>query len=276
MKTLLRNLHDRIGPVHFLHTRYALLEKWLIRRGAPYVLPLPDFLCIGATKAGTTWLYYNLEAHPDVYFPHSKEQHYFDRNYDLSLPFYSYRYWRGRHKTKGDVTPAYSILPMERIRFIRKIMPDVRLIYILRNPIERTWSEVLHNLLRKANKRRFEQVPEPEIIATINSEPIQVRSAYLANLDNWQSVFPGDQLYVTFFERISTEPQQLLQDVMGHIGVSSDIDWAAMPFNQKFNVNPAVEIPQTYLELLQERYCPMIETLYERFGAPVEAWRCNR
>ncbi len=277
MQQLLRDLHAHVWPVRYLHARYAALEKWLILRHALPAerLPLPDFLGIGAPKAGTTWLYRNLLAHPDIYFPRYKEQHYFDRHYDASLLLYGSRYRRGRGKVKGDITPAYSILPVERIRFIRRIMPDVRLIYILRNPIERTWSETMHNLLRKDHKRQLEQVPPDEIIATLNSEAVVRRSGYLTNLDNWLSVFPPEQLFVTFYERIRAEPRALLQDVFAHIGVRQDVDWAAFPAELEFNVNPRTEIPPQCLALLQERYCPLIEQLHERFGAPVASWRCS-
>jgi hypothetical protein len=271
---VLRHINDHVWPIRSLHTRIAALEKTLIRRGLPVPVSLPDFLGIGAPKAGTTWLYQNLAAHPAIYFPRYKEQHYFDRYYDTSLLFYSCRYWRGRGQVKGDITPAYSILPVERIRFIHTIRPDARLIYILRNPIERTWSEAMHNLLRKSNKRRADEVPRDEILATLNSDAVVTRSDYPTNLDHWLAVFPADQLYITFFERIRIEPQALLHDVFDHIGVTSAIDWAAMPFNQRFNVNPPTEIPPEFLDLLRARYCPLIEALYARFGAPVEAWRC--
>lgn len=276
----LRTIHDRLPGLRGLHARFAALEKRLITQWPTpaRMLPLPHILGIGATKAGTTWLYRVLDAHPDVYFPRHKEQHYFDRHYDATLMLYASRYWRGRGTIRADITPAYSVLPPDRIRFVRTIMPDARVIFIMRDPIARTWSEAMHILLRKGdyagpNKRRLEDVPRQEILDMLNAEELRLRSDYERILDNWLSVFPREQVYITFFERISTEPEQLLREVCEHAGINPDIDWSGVPVRQKFNTNPSTTIPAEPLALLHERYDPMIERLAERFGAPVEAWR---
>ena len=191
----------------------------------------------------------------------------------MPLAFYAWRYRRAGGRCKGDITPAYSILPRDRISFIRRIMPDVRLVFIMRDPVERSWSEAMHNLLRKSGKRRLEDVPPEAIVAVLNSSAVRQRSDYLMILDNWLSVFPREQLYITFFERLRHEPQTLLMDILQHIEASTEIDWSAVPLTRRFNVNPSTVIPAPFRTMLEERYAPMIEELARRFGLPVEAWR---
>ena len=111
-------------------------------------LRLPRFMGIGAHKAGTSWLHVNLQAHPQLFLPRQKELHYFDSYFhSRTLRFYSGQFESADAKIRGEITPAYSILSPKRIRFIRKIMPDVRLIFIMRNPIDRSWSAALMDLL---------------------------------------------------------------------------------------------------------------------------------
>ena len=125
------------------------LEHWAYRQGllSPRALSLPHFLGIGAVKAGTTWLYRNLRCHPELYLPHPKEVHYFDQRFDRGLRFYAGKFEDGRARVRGEITPAYSALPPDRIRFIRSVMPDLKLIFLMRNPVDRAWSHALMDLV---------------------------------------------------------------------------------------------------------------------------------
>ena len=73
----------------------------------------------------------------DQYF--GKEAHFFDREerFSRGLDFYTCRFEPGRDRIKGDMTPNYCTLPLERIMHIHSLMPNARLLYLLRNPIER-------------------------------------------------------------------------------------------------------------------------------------------
>lgn len=266
--------------VHFdlhrcLQNAHSRLEKSLYVCGIRSVkgLCLPDFLGIGAQKAGTTWLYENLRHHPDLYLPEPKELHYFDWQFHESLRSYSDIFRPGSQKVKGEITPGYSVIPMERIRFIRAIIPDVRLIFLIRNPIDRAWSQAFMNLVKLPN-RQFEKVYESEFYAHFKAERSVRRGDYLTILNNWLSIFPREQMYIGFFENIANRPKDLLSKVFAHMGVSNDVDWTSFPYNKVIYKGPGIPIPQKYREFLAKMYCLEIESLHERFGGPIEAWLC--
>jgi len=112
-------------------------SRWLSRG-----LHLPNFICIGAPQSGTTWLYQNLRAHPDVFMATPKELRFFEEiNSHLSVKIhYSKKFRNSDELTKGEISPGYSIMSKEQIRFVRRVIPDVRLIFIVRDPAERTWA----------------------------------------------------------------------------------------------------------------------------------------
>ena len=132
-------------------------------------LRLPDFLGIGAQKSGTSWLYENLKLHPEIYVSEQKELHYFDKKLNDSLFSYSGNFKNGLGKVKGEITPAYSILQIEKICLIKKLMPRVKLILLLRNPIERAWSHALMDLIVRPH-RPYEEVEKEEFIKHFNAE----------------------------------------------------------------------------------------------------------
>ena len=162
-----------------LRRRLPSPEKWLYRVGLRDAsrLTLPDLLCIGAQKGGTTWLHHNLEAHPGIFVPrHVKEVHYFDFFYRRSLADYAAVFAEGRDRVKCDVTPNYGRLQPARIRFVRSAMPDVRLVFVMRNPVERAWSQAVMDLATRS-KRRPEDVPDAEWTAHFRSPAVQSRRA---------------------------------------------------------------------------------------------------
>jgi hypothetical protein len=107
-----------------------------------------DFLGIGAQKAGTTWLYEQLKRHSQLAFPLGKEAHFWNRPHDpITIARYVGRF-ADLTAVAGEITPAYGILPVEIIREIHQQAPRLRLIYLIRNPIERAWSAALMALQR--------------------------------------------------------------------------------------------------------------------------------
>ena len=248
-------------------------EKLLFAHGilSPKKLCLPDFLGIGTPQSGTTWLYENMRCHPEIFLPARKELRYFDWHFYRSLRWdYARRFRPGRGKVKGEITPSYGRMPLERIRFIRKIMPDVKLILILRNPVDRLWAAARREVAKTPSKR-MEEATESEILEIFRRE----RTDYPGILANWLGVFPKEQLFVGFFEQISNDPRQLLRQVFAFLEVSTDVNWKDFPYGQVINKNPESPIPAKCREFLEKTYAQDIEELYARFGEPVQSWRCS-
>jgi hypothetical protein len=233
---------------------------------------MPHFLGIGAQKAATTWLGRNLRCHPELYLPCRTELHYFDRHFHRSLGFYSRKLAAGADRVRGEITPAYSILPVERIRFIHALIPSLRLIFLMRNPVDRAWSQALMRL-SKRKRRPIEQIPEDELLEHLRRDSSRRLGDYAAILDRWLSVFPREQLYLAFFEDVAERPRELLGEVFAHLAVSRDVDWSRFPYGQVIHQGAGTPIPPRCREVLNEIYAAPIERLFERFGDRVAGWR---
>lgn len=259
--------------------------------GAAKRLTLPDFLGIGAQKAGTTWLAESLRRHPGVFVSERKELHWFDNKWDRPLREYARHFADADGRVKGEITPAYGVLPPERIRFVRTVMPDVRLVLLLRNPVERAWSHALMDLGARRG-RRPEEIQADEVISFLEQEHAARRSDYLAILDAWLDVFPEEQLLVGFFDEVQHHPRELLERVFQHISVSTDVDWTLFPLGDRIvpGVSPdrkghTVEVaqgavpdaerhpaPQAVQRWLRSRYEGDLQRLAARLGGPTTRW----
>ena len=91
-------------------------------------MPLPDFVVVGAQKAGTTSLYRMLRKHPQIHMPRTKELHFFDVHWDKGVEWYSEQFTPGRWEwRRGEATPYYLYRPMVRERMLQ-VLPKARLV----------------------------------------------------------------------------------------------------------------------------------------------------
>ena len=118
---------------------------------------LPDFICIGVQRAGTTWLYECLKEHPEIFVPETKELHFFNDNYEKGMTFYS-DFFNDANSTKqviGELTPNYyhDFTALERIS---QSLPNVKIIFILREPVARAYSHYQLSLTNQCKGMSFD------------------------------------------------------------------------------------------------------------------------
>ena len=230
-----------------------------------------DFLGIGAQKAGTTWLYEQLRTHPRVEFPGRKEIHFWDRGGDLD-EYRSLFDGPDDGTRRGEITPAYAFLPQERIDEIARLFPHLRMIYVLRNPIDRAWSHSLMKL--RHTDRPVDETPDDWFIEHAHSEHSMQRGDYLTCLRRWTTAFPEDRTLVERFESITDEPRSLLARCASHLGVEPE-GFDAIPdddLGRTVRPGPGLDIRPAVRMVLDEIYAPKIEALAAHLGWDLTAW----
>ncbi len=95
----------------------------------------PEFLIISPPKTGSTWLATRLRRHPELFVPDVKEIRYFSSLFKrLDLNWYLRHFSSADGRVKGEASPSYCLLPVDRVRWILRLMPDVKLIFLMRRP----------------------------------------------------------------------------------------------------------------------------------------------
>ena len=166
------------------------------------LLQRPDFLVISPPKTGSTWLADNFRHHPRLFVPAIKEVKYFSCFCNwLDLGWYLDHFRAAPGTIRGEASPSYSILPPDRIRLVRALLPDVKLIFLMRDPIARAWSHARHNFrYREARfadcQHDFDDVPESIWHEAFRHEWSLASGDYLGQLRRWREVFPREQFFV--------------------------------------------------------------------------------
>jgi hypothetical protein len=267
----------------------------------------PRFLCIGAQKAGTTWLHRALERRPDVWLPPVKELHFFDEKINESRSWFELRNagdapgvrWRRQIATErrlrtdtpglatderrrwcgtyffdrpspewygslfpepgvsGEITPDYGILQTDQISRVVAMVPDIKVIYLLRNPIDREWSAA--QMAMRSGRRGADSVLRGR----------HLQSRYHENVTRWRRALHPGHLYVGFYEDLDERPAELLSDILEFLGATSaDV----MVPEGRPNAGNIRTIPREYARVLAKRLHDPIETLVPVVGGPSADW----
>ena len=205
--------------------------------------PLPTFLIIGAQKSATRWLRHNLGQHPDV-FAAATEISYFndDRRYALGSDFYRAQYagWAGE-SIRGESTPGYLMWrhqPPVVAERIGQIVPDVALIAVLRNPIDRAQSALRHHIDGEAIP------PSTDLLTHIRThDPVTDRLGiiaggwYAASLQPFVDRF-GDRLLVLLHDDIATDAPGVYDRARHHVGAAAGFVPAELAAVRNSNQRP--------------------------------------
>ena len=265
----------------------------------------PDFMVIGAQRSGSTWLHRVLSQHPELWLTPVKELHYFDKpqirvgalnrgerqrarfwdrkRFQQHPRWYS-RYWflprndrwygrlfrEGRRQGRrvGEITPAYAALNAERWNHIHTLMPNLQSVFVMRDPVVRTWS-ALRNSMRKGDLER--DAPLQTLLDHARGPGAAARSNYLRTIELVEQHFGPERLHCCFFEQLSSDPLELADDLFRFLQVPSLGDGLKLPAA----VNAAGgedHPPLAFSRALAHDYLPMVERLAERFGPIPAGW----
>jgi hypothetical protein len=190
-------------------------------------LTLPNFLIIGAMRSGTTSLARALRSRPDVFLPRSKELHFFDGLSGSTFEQYVHSFAEARYETCiGEATPSYLYLP-SAIERMHEVIPNARLIAILREPIARAYSHYWHNRARGREELSFSDAidAEPERLRVGNTSS-RLRYSYLdrgrygPQLERVNRYFARDQLLVISFEGLLADPATAWVTICSFLDIS--------------------------------------------------------
>lgn len=173
----------------------------------------------------------------------------------------------------GEITPAYSILDAGAVSHVRKIMPDVRIIFLMRDPVTRVWSHAINRMIRR-EKREFSEISDERFIELIDSEGSHSRTSYLRTIDTWEEYFPRDQIFYGFYDDLVGDPGELLTAICGFLGISAEK--LQLDGSQKKQVKPKMgtrfEMPMNVKTHAAKKYHADLVKLSARFGGHAERW----
>lgn len=210
----------------------------------------PDFLIIGLPKAATWWLAHLLRSNPLFYLgrnPNGKgEMRYFSKHFEKSLSYYFNVFKNKEGFIRFEKSPDYCIIPTSRIKLIKKLNPEIKIILIFREPIEWSFSHAKMDLLRK-NHKNFSEVDFD--VFKKHYELNARKYDYEQIFNRWSKFFDHQHLLIISQDKIKNGPSSVLKEVHAFLKV---------PFEEKFypdlspkNTTEKVKLPKEHYEFLE-------------------------
>lgn len=254
----------------------------------------PTFLIAGPQRTGSTWIYKQLEDHPQIQMTDPKEVYFFNllripnhpQHRTDSLDSYL-EYFRlspeelarrnekcqrlfgcpYEPKARGDATASYAAgITEDRMQELVRLAPDLKVVVTVRNPIERAWSHAKLVVERERGHRMAEEPPQ-EIDRILNWEYHVACGMYSQIHDRWSRHLRPGNLCFRPFEDIRDRPKQLLLDLMAFLDIDVDSRYLSKEAMAGANATEAsAHIPERHRQLLDDMYREEIETLRSRFG----------
>ena len=173
------------------------------------------FLVAGCERCGTTWIDAALRSHADVFLPAEKQSYFFDRNHEQGADWYLERFAdAGSARAVGEVATGYC-LP-DAVPRMAALLPHVRLIMSMRNPIDRAYSNYMS---------RREQMGWSSMDDAIERSPEMLeRGHYAEQIEAILAHYDRSQLALVFFDDLESDDRGFLRGILEHIGVDADVD----------------------------------------------------
>jgi len=179
---------------------------------------------------------------------------------------------RDPRSVSGEITPDYSILEDDGVAHVHRVLPDVKLIFLMRDPIDRSWSQIRMDVGRTG--RRIADAPLEELIALARSDRVALRSDYERTLHNWGRHYAADRFFIGFLEDVRDRPEALLENLFRFLGLDpAEARLRDLARRRVHAPRPDGGIPEPLARELARIHLAGLRALEPRFGSPVSAWR---
>ncbi len=270
-------------------TRHLASPRLWYRQFTAHRRGLPRFIIAGAQKAGTTSLFAYLSEHPQCAASLTKEVHYFDQSYNRGEAWYRTHFPVSEFDTPPracfESSPYYMFDPRVPQR-VHDLLPSVRLIFLLRNPVSRAYSHYQHSVRRGREILSFAEAlaAEPVRLAgqheRLLADPkahseahrhysYASRGLYADQIADWLRYFPREQMLFVQAERMFKQPREVFADVLDFLGLES---WAPSKFGSQNAGRYTDPMPEAVREQLNRRFADANERLFDLLGVRYD-WR---
>ena len=183
--------------------------------------------------------------------------------------WYKSLFEEGKGKIKGEITPAYSILSKKDIGHIHTLFPNLKIILILRDSVKRAWSQARFYMTR--NKFDVESNLD-EIKKFIDSDIQVTRGDYISILENWSSVFSKENLFIGFYDEVSSEKEAFISKICKFLEIENIYLDKSNLLDKKVNVSIKIEMPKEIEKYLVAKYLDDMKYLSDLFGSYPKRW----
>lgn len=216
---------------------------------------LPNFICPGAMKSGTTTLYRLLKQHPDIYIPNKETRFFSDDNWHKGFDWYKgiFKNYKG-HKVVGEISPQYMYRPEAAERINQVLGPDIKFVFMLRNPVKRAYSDYRMHKRIGLDDKPFEAYIEGEIPPWREDLDFIYKGLYTQQIRRFLKYYPLENMKFVIFEEFIRNQEHYLKEIFDFLDVDRDAE-----INYDLHENPDFVFKHERLRKAELRFASFIQ-----------------
>jgi hypothetical protein len=198
------------------------------------------------------------------------EQYYFSAR---TWHWYCSLFTPANGQVAGETTPRYAVISSRKIASIRRHMPDLKIVYLLRDPIDRMWSDhaMFHD--HRFGGEGTETVSQSANSSLLTRASSLQHSRYEENIRRWEQFFPRKRIFLGFMEELANEPEDFLRRIFDFLGVDDTHQPQRAVMDNKINFAHYPAVSETTAGRLAQDLLDDTRQLHERLNSPhTAAW----
>jgi hypothetical protein len=185
------------------------------------------------------------------------------------LAKYPQLFAQGAGKLTGDISPNYSFMSAEAIQRAAALVPDAKIVILMRDPVDRAWSHARHTISRgpKADRPEAERM-EAIVHFAQNNRQCFNNGDYATLLRNWRDGFGADKVHVAYYDDLVARPVEMLNGILDFLGATHVSAEREADLREVINKGESYPCPADLRAALAERYAPMLAELRSMLPEP--------
>lgn len=258
----------------------------ITHNGTNKTILLPHFLGLGSQRCASTWLYYALKNHPDIVLTYDKETHFLShRISEKPLKYYSHFFFEDEKGNRrkifsgqilGEIDPLYATMRASEIKTVKKLIPDLKLILIIRNPVDRIISSITRGWSYSYLKGEKEKNTNIfNLLRAVDSPTSHRFTDYDLIYKNWASVYGSENILLATYDQVREDPRQVVTQTLEFLGLSSNLE--VIKEASKINKNTTKpgqknHIPPMLYWYLSRKWLPKTIQCQNTLGIDLSSW----
>ncbi|MDD5275318.1 MAG: sulfotransferase [Methylovulum sp.] len=242
-------------------------EKEMHYFDLPKNIPFVFFMC-APERGDRYWVFNRLKRAYRMASANPSAINWYSRYYFLPRTDHWYQslFSPDNSQIAGEITPDYAVMNEKKIAHVHALAPTIKIIYLMRNPIERMWSQAAMHFSERSGYQGIHTIDEETIIGFLCKPTRLAHARYFKNLQRWKKYYSPEQIFTGFFEDIADVPEQLLKSIFEFLGVTASADCISGLSAEKIFARDYPPIPRRIAHLLAGLLIDDITALHQYFN----------
>lgn len=235
---------------------------------------MPSFIGIGGQRCGSSWLYWNLCEHPQIKMSAKKEVNFFSKLIDEKRIVEYYQYFHTEHQVRGEISPSYSGMYMNEVSLTYQLIPDLKVIFIVRNPVERIVSQITRKITFEL-KNKKNSIGAISLLRLADSGLSVRLTDYGNSYKRWEKFYGKENILLEKYDSLRDDKRKFIKNILLFLEIDENFVFPSKVFDEQKNSSSEIskqQIPNLIRWYLAYRWIAKVKVMHQDLDLDLSDW----